>query len=62
MDSLKGNLSANKKQNHLTIRSIHLYTEQNVIAVLNDNQKQQFLGWEKMKKEKHQEKCNQLHL
>jgi hypothetical protein len=56
MDSLKSNLSTNKKQNHLATRSIYLSTEQNVIAMLNDNQKQQFLTWEKMKKEKHQEK------
>jgi hypothetical protein len=56
MDSLKSNMSADRKANHLTRRSIMLSTKQQVVAVLNDSQKQQFMAWEKMRKERHKEK------
>jgi hypothetical protein len=56
MDSLKNNLSADKKENHLAARSIMLSTQRQVLAVLDDNQKQKFMEWEKMRKEKHREK------
>lgn len=56
MDSLKSNLSGDKKENHLAARSIMLSTQRQVIAVLDDNQRQKFMEWEKMRKEKHREK------
>lgn len=56
MDSLKSNLSADKKANRLAAKSIIQATKQQVVAVLNDTQKQKFAAWEKMRKEKHKEK------
>ena len=56
MDSLKNNPSIDQKINNLTRRSILLFTQKEVISVLNDEQKKQFIEWEKMKKEKHNEK------
>ncbi|WP_428329746.1 hypothetical protein [Mucilaginibacter sp.] len=56
MDSLKSNPSADKKDNQLAVRSIRLATQKQVLSVLNDEQKQQFVAWEKMRKEKHKEK------
>jgi hypothetical protein len=52
MDSLKTNLSQDKKLNSLTRRSIVLSTEKQVLDVLNDDQKKQFMAWEQMKKDK----------
>ena len=56
MDSLKNNLSADKKLNAPTRRSIVLATQKNVMAVLNEEQQKQFLQLEKMRKEKLMEK------
>ncbi len=56
MDSLKNNPSIDPKINNLTRRSILLLTQKQVISVLNDEQKKQFMELEKMKKEKHNEK------
>jgi hypothetical protein len=55
MDSLKTNLSQDKKLNSLTRRSIVLATEKQVLSVLNDDQKKQFMAWEQMKKDKHKQ-------
>jgi hypothetical protein len=60
MDSLKSNLSTDKKENHLTAKRIMLTTKKQVYSVLNDTQKQQFAAWEKMRKEKHKEKQESL--
>ena len=62
MDSLKSNLSADKKANHLVARSIMLGTERQIVAVLNDSQKEQFMAWVKLKKQKRVEKRNALRL
>jgi protein CpxP len=62
MDSLKNNLSADKKGNHLAARSIMLSTQRQVLAVLDDSQKQKFMEWEKMRKEKHREKQGDVSL
>jgi len=56
MDSLKSNRSADKKANHLTARVIRLSTQKQVMAVLDDTQKQKFVQWEKMRRERHKEK------
>ena len=56
MDSLKNNRSADKKANHLTARVIRLSTQKQVMAVLDDTQKQKFVQWEKMRRERHKEK------
>jgi hypothetical protein len=55
MDSLKNNLSEDNELNSLTRRSIVLTTEKQVLAVLNDDQKKQFMAWEQMKKDKHKQ-------
>lgn len=60
MDSLKSSPSADKEANHLTRRTIMLSTKQQVAAVLTDTQKQQFMAWEKMRKERHKEKRPQV--
>ena len=62
MDSLKSNLSADKKANHLVARGIMLGTERQIVAVLNDSQKEQFMAWVKLKKQKRVEKRNALRL
>ncbi|MDB5091411.1 MAG: hypothetical protein JWR09_5405 [Mucilaginibacter sp.] len=56
MDSLKSNLSNDKKANQLNAKSIKLEAKKQVIAVLNDSQKQKFATLEKMRKEKHKQK------
>ena len=56
MDSLRNNKSADKKRNQLAAKSIKLETKKQVMAVLNDEQKQKLAAWEKMRKEKHKEK------
>ncbi len=56
MDSLKNNPSQDTEGNKLARKSIALNTKQQVLAILNEQQKQQFMDWEKMKKEKHHEK------
>jgi hypothetical protein len=56
IDSLKNNPSIDPKINNLTRRSILLLTQKQVLSVLNDEQKTQFIEWEKMKKEKHNTK------
>jgi hypothetical protein len=56
MDSLKNSPAKDKKSKQLAARSIKLDTKKQVVAVLNDSQKQKFATWEKIKKEKHKEK------
>ena len=56
MDSLKMNHSADKKENRQAEKEIFMSAEQSVMAVLNDTQKQQFLAWEKVQKERHMQK------
>ena len=56
MDSLQNNSPQDIDGNKLARKSIAVNTKQQVLAVLNDQQKQQFMDWEKMKKEKHREK------
>ena len=56
MDSLQNNPSQDIEGNKLARKSIAVNTKQQVLAVLNDQQKQQFMDWEKIKKEKHREK------
>jgi hypothetical protein len=56
MDSLKSNLSADKRTNNLTRKSIMLSTERQVMSVLNNDQQTRFIQWEKMQKEKHRAK------
>jgi hypothetical protein len=56
MDSLKSNPSPDKKEGHITERTIKLTSERNIMAVLNDAQKQQFKDWLQMRKEKHMAK------
>jgi hypothetical protein len=60
MDSLKSNLSTDKKGKHLAARSIMINTEQHIAAVLNDSQKQQFITWVKMQKQHRMEKREAL--
>jgi hypothetical protein len=55
MDSLRSNPSADQKGNRMAARVIMLSTQKQVMAVLDDNQKQKFMDWEKMRKEKHKE-------
>jgi len=52
MDSLKSNLSPDKKTNRLTAKLILLGTQKNVMAVLDDNQQKQFIKWEKIRRQK----------
>jgi len=56
LDSLKSNPSSDKKANQLSAKSIKLEAKKQVIAVLNDSQKQKFAALEKMRKEKHKQK------
>jgi len=56
LDSLKNNPSADKKAYQLSAKSIKLEAKKQVIAVLNDSQKQKFATLEKMRKEKHKQK------
>jgi hypothetical protein len=56
MDSLKSNRSVDKKANRLSARVIMLSTQKQVMAILDDTQKQKFIEWEKMRQEKHREK------
>ena len=56
LDSLKSNPSSDKKANQLSAKSIKLQAKKQVIAVLNDSQKQKFAILEKMRKEKHKQK------
>jgi len=53
VDSLNNNQSPTKKLNHLSKRSITLSTQKSVMAILNDDQKQKFIAWEKERKERH---------
>jgi hypothetical protein len=55
MDSLKANKSADLRLNRLTVHTITMATQQRVIAILNDNQKQQFIALETAMKEKRQQ-------
>jgi methionine-rich copper-binding protein CopC len=59
MDSIKS-VSTDKKANHQAKKSIALNTQQQVMAVLNSDQQQQFTQWEQMKKEKHKAKKAQV--
>jgi thiamine biosynthesis lipoprotein ApbE len=56
LDSLKNNPSSDKKANQLNAKSIKLEAKKQVIAVLNDSQKQKLATLEKMRKEKHKQK------
>lgn len=56
LDSLKSNPSSDKKANQLSAKSIKLEAKNQVIAVLNDTQKQKFAALEKLRKEKHKQK------
>ncbi|HVW98661.1 MAG TPA: hypothetical protein VHA56_22020 [Mucilaginibacter sp.] len=53
MDSLKNNKSADKKANKLAVRTIKLDTKKQVVAVLNDEQKQKFAAFEKKRRHHH---------
>jgi protein CpxP len=52
LDSLKTNLSPDKKLNHMSARTITLNTRQQVMAILNDTQKKQFADVESMAKQR----------
>ncbi len=52
MDSLRTNLSDDKKLNRMSARMIVLTSRKNIMAVLNDSQKQQFTAWENRAMEK----------
>jgi len=56
MDSLKNNLSTDSATNRLTRRSIFLTGQRQVMSILNDDQRKQYLAWEQMRKEKHMQK------
>ncbi|MDF2430722.1 MAG: hypothetical protein JWP44_353 [Mucilaginibacter sp.] len=56
MDSLRSNPSGDKKANQLATHSILIGTEKQVLTILNDTQKQQFMTWVKMRKQKRVEK------
>lgn len=56
VDSLKANLSGDKKSDGYARRSIMLSAQQQILSVLNEDQKKQFLQFEKMRKEKQAEK------
>ncbi|MCR8561782.1 hypothetical protein KXD93_29265 [Mucilaginibacter sp. BJC16-A38] len=52
MDSLKNSPATDKKSKQLAARSIMLNTKKKIVAVLNDEQKQKFVAWEKARKER----------
>ncbi|HZY35669.1 MAG TPA: hypothetical protein VFE53_03410 [Mucilaginibacter sp.] len=56
LDSLRSNLSPDKRLNRLTGRTIVMTTHQNVMAILNDAQKQQYTAWENSIKERQKAK------
>ena len=56
MDSLKNTPSTDKKSKQLAAKSIILFAKKQIVAVLNDDQKQKFVVWENARKEKHKEK------
>jgi hypothetical protein len=55
IDSLKANKSQDPKLNKLSARTIMMTSRQQVMALLNDNQKQQFTELESMMKERKQQ-------
>ena len=56
MDSLKNNLSVDKRLNHLSAHSIALASKQQLFTVLTPNQQKQFLAWQQMRKNRHMQK------
>jgi len=60
MDSLKSNPPANKKGYHLAERSIKLSADRQLMTILNSDQQQQYLQWEKTQKAAHQDKKNAM--
>jgi|GEM_PF-1720535 len=56
IDSLRNNPSVDKKESRLTAQTILLSTQKQILAVLDDNQKQQFMAWEKSQLEKRKNK------
>ena len=52
MDSLKSNQSPDKKLNHLTERTIMMSTHLQMMAILNNTQKQQYTDFESAIKER----------
>ena len=52
IDSLKANQSPDKKLNRMSARTITMSTSEHVMAILNDQQKQQFSALEASMKEK----------
>lgn len=53
MDSLKNNLSVDKRLNHLTAHTIALQSKQQLFAVLTPDQQKQFQDWQQMRKQRH---------
>lgn len=53
MDSLKNNLSVDKRLNHLTAHTIALQSKQQLFAVLSPDQQKQFQDWQQMRKQRH---------
>jgi len=56
IDSLRNNPSVDKKESQLTAQTILLSAQKQILAVLDDNQKQQFTAWEKSKLEQRKSK------
>jgi Spy/CpxP family protein refolding chaperone len=56
MDSLKNNLSVDKRLNHLSAHSIALASKQQLFTVLTPDQQKQFLAWQQMRKNRHMQK------
>ncbi|WP_259071434.1 hypothetical protein HDF24_25925 [Mucilaginibacter sp. X4EP1] len=53
IDSLKNNLSVDKRLNHLTAHTIALQSKQQLFAVLSPDQQKQFQDWQQMRKQRH---------
>ncbi len=58
LDSLKSNMSADMKTNHLTRKTIMLATDQKLYTVLNDDQRKTYTELKEMRKEKHKAQKN----
>jgi hypothetical protein len=56
LDSLRNNTSVDKKESRLTAQTILLSTQKQILAVLDDSQKQQFTAWENSKLEQRKNK------
>jgi protein CpxP len=52
LDSIKANVSPDKKTNRMTARTVVLSTHEHVMAILNDTQKKQFADIEAMAKQR----------